>query len=152
MDKKSTEDLENILKSTHPSKIQDYFDNQDDELLDNSFPFGSYVKHILKKNSILMQKVFLDGNISEGYGYKIMSGEKHTNKKDVILRICFAGKLSIDETQKALKLYGFSPLYARIKRDSLIMTLFNNRPESIDDFNNILIQNGFDSLAEVGTL
>lgn len=36
----------------------------------------------------------MKADIPERYGYKLLSGEKHTRQRDVILRICYAAGLS----------------------------------------------------------
>lgn len=65
-----------------------------------------------------VQKMFLQADIPERYGYKLLSGQKHTKQRDVILRICYAAGLSFDETQRALKKYGMVELYSEITRDA----------------------------------
>ena len=49
--------------------------------------------------------VFLKADIPERYGYKLLSGEKHTKQRDVILRICYAAEFTLKETQRALRKY-----------------------------------------------
>ena len=88
--------------------------------------------------------------MSEKYGYKLLSGEKHTKQRDVILRLCYAAELSLEETQKALKLYRMPELYAKIPRDAMIMIAFNERPGSIIDVNSFLKKNGMEILRSSG--
>lgn len=96
--------------------------------------------------------LFLRADIAENYGYKLISGEKHTNQRDVIIRLCYAGEFTFEETQRALKLYGMSPLYARIKRDALLITAFNNRKGNILDLNQYLKENGENPLKNCGNI
>ena len=102
------------------------------------------------KKKLKQQDVFLAADIPEKYGYKLLSGEKHTKQRDVILRLCYAAELNLDETQKALKLYRMPELYAKIQRDALIMIAFNERPGSIIDVNSFLKKNGMDILRPSG--
>ena len=112
--------------------------------------FSFYIKDILSKKGITQQTVFLKADIPERYGYKLLSGEKHTRQRDVILRICYSAELSLDETQRALKKYQMPELYAKIPRDALIMIIFNERPGSIIEVNAILKKNGMEPLRTSG--
>ena len=42
---------------------------------------------------------------STSYGSKIVTMEKHTKDRDLIIRLCLAGHFNWDETNRALKLY-----------------------------------------------
>ncbi|MBP8720835.1 MAG: hypothetical protein KBH72_09315, partial [Lachnospiraceae bacterium] len=84
------------------------------------------------------------------YGYKLLSGEKRTRQRDVILRICYAAKFSLAETQRALKKYEMPELYAKVPRDALLMIAFNERPGSILDVNDLLNQKGLQPLRTSG--
>ena len=105
---------------------------------------------ILRNCFIRQQRVFLDGDIPERYGYKLLSGEKRTRQRDVILRICYATGLTLEETQRALKKYGMPELYAKVKRDAMLMIIFNEHPGSVYDVNSILEKNGMEPLKKTG--
>ena len=64
--------------------------------------------------------------------------------------ICYASELTLEETQKALKLYRMPELYAKIPRDAMIMIAFNERPGSIIDVNSFLKNNGMEILRSSG--
>ena len=83
-------------------------------------------------------------------GYKLLTEEKVTRQRDVILRICYAAMFTIQETQQALEIYRMEKLYAREKRDALIMACFNERPGSIIDLNEMLIRNKMQPLRSSG--
>lgn len=150
MSRKSTQELEKILGSTHVADIGKYLKENSESIITSENEFSVYVKQIIKENDMMLQRVFLDADIPERYGYKLLSGEKKTRQRDVILRICYAGKLSLNETQRALKIYGLPELYAKIPRDAMIMIAFNERPGSIIDVNALLMDNGMDSLRTSG--
>ena len=94
--------------------------------------------------------VFLKADIPERYGYKLLSGEKRTKQRDVILRICYGAELSLEETQSALEKYELPKLYAKIPRDALLMIAFNERPGTVLDVNEILQKNGMSPLRTSG--
>lgn len=148
MEKRPTSDLEKVLKSTHPDDIDSYFEKEEPSFYTGN-SFRDYIKDSIKGKKTL-HEVFYEADVNEGYGYKIISGEKHTNKRDIIIRICAAANLCFEETQTALKLYGMSPLYAKIKRDALLISAINEKL-SISQINRILEKNGFNCLEECGS-
>lgn len=82
--------------------------------------------------------VFLKADIPEKYGYKLLSGEKHTRQRDIILRICYAAELTLEQTQRALRKYEMPQLYAKIPRDAFLMLIFKERPGGIIEVNELL--------------
>ncbi len=150
MPEKMTDDLEKVLGRTHLSEYEDYVKENQESLLSESHSFFSYVRDLLSRKGITQQSVFLKADIPERYGYKLLSGEKHTRQRDVVLRICYAAEFTLQETQRALRKYGMPPLYAKDPRDALLMIIFNERPGSIIDVNTFLKQNDKDPLRTSG--
>ena len=150
METKSTDELEKILGNTHMSDVSDYLESNKESIITNEYAFHDYMHQLIKEKRLRQQDVFLAADIPEKYGYKLLSGEKHTRQRDVILRLCYAAELSLDETQKALKLYRMPELYAKVSRDAIIMIAFNERPGSIIDVNTFLKNNGMDILRPSG--
>ena len=150
MNEKSTIELEQILQSTHSKDFQQYCEKNKECANLEDKTFVEYFKTLFKEKGITQQMVFLKADIPERYGYKLLSGEKHTKQRDVILRICYAAGFTLKETQRALKKYGLPELYAKISRDALLMILFNERPGSIIDVNEVLNKNGMKSLRTSG--
>ncbi|MBQ6349744.1 MAG: hypothetical protein IJI42_02305 [Methanobrevibacter sp.] len=146
--KKTTKELEGILLNTHSANAEQVFKENNYNFVNKTF--SDYFKDLLSRNRISQQKVFIDADISEKYGYKLISGEKHTNQRDTLLRLCYAGKLNVEETNRSLILYGMSPLYARNKRDALLIIAFNDRVGDILDLNEYLIKNGEKPLKNSG--
>ena len=151
MNEKKTEDLSNILKNTHLSDFNNYISENIDSINTEEASFYHYIKGLLKKKNLSEQTVFLNADIPEKYGYKLMSGEKHTKQRDIILRICYASNFTLLETQRALKKYGMPALYSKNKRDALLMIIFNEHPGDIIHINSILKENGTDTLRTCGT-
>lgn len=150
MKEKRTEDLESVLNSTHIDDFNTYRKSNSESMINESNSFFEYMKEIIKEKGLTQQQVFLFADIPERYGYKLLTGEKHTRQRDVILRICYAAELSLAETQRALKKYGMPELYAKIPRDALLMIMFNERPGSIIEVNSYLKQNGMEPLRSSG--
>lgn len=150
MGEKSTKELTDILKKTHISRFEKYCRENRDSIINPETEFSVYMKNIFRSNGLTQQYVFLQADIPERYGYKLLSGEKVTRQRDIILRICYAGKLNLDETQRALKKYGLAALYVKIPRDALLMIAFEQRPGSVIDVNEILIKNKMEPLRTSG--
>ena len=141
MYKKTTKELEDILEHTHPNDIENFVKANEDELLDGDRNFMKYMNEKLREKGLQKQDVLLRADISQGYGYKLLTEEKVTKKRDIILRICYAANFTLKETQQALKIYQMDILYARNPRDALLMTFFNEHPGSIIDINEMLLAN-----------
>ena len=146
MYKLPTNELEKKLESVHPSDINDFYTDNNEELMDGNRDFMNYMNERLKEKGLLKKDVYHKADISLGYGSKLITGEKITKDRDLLLRICYAAGFTLDETQRALRLYPIDILYARNKRDALIITCFNNRPGDIYDLNEILENHGMEPL------
>lgn len=149
---KSTDELEKTLGSTHPKDAAEYLKKNEESLLPEDHAFAEYMREILKEKQLLQQEVFLRADIPERYGYKLISQEKHTKQRDIILRICYASEMTLEETQKALRIYRMPELYAKVSRDALIMIAFNERPGDVIELNQFLKQNGMEPLRSSGTV
>ena len=150
MYKANTDELEEILGRTHPEDIESFYQNHAEELLQGERPFMHYMNERFREKGLQKQDVLLKADIPQGYGYKLLTEEKVTRQRDVILRICYAAMFTIQETQQALEIYRMEKLYAREKRDALIMACFNERPGSIIDLNEMLIRNKMQPLRSSG--
>ena len=130
MNEKSTMELEQILQSTHSKDFQLYCGKNKECVNLEDKAFVEYFKALFKEKGITQQTVFLKADIPERYGYKLLSGEKHTKQRDVILRICYAAEFTL--------------------KDALLMIVFNERPGSIIDVNAVLKKNGMEPLRTSG--
>ena len=150
MQEKDTNELSSTLGRTHLTDYPAFMASNQESMLSESTSFSAYIKNILKSNGLSLQAVFLRADIPERDGYKLLSGEKHTRQRDVILRICYAAELTLEQTQRALHKYELPELYAKIPRDALIMIAFNERPGSILDVNAYLKKNHLEPLRTSG--
>ena len=150
MNPKNTKELVDILGKTHISEFDKFCKEQKDSMDPDEHAFSEYIKGLLKEKKMTQQMVFLKADIPERYGYKLLSGEKHTRQRDVILRICYAAEMTLEETQRALQKYGMPQLYAKILRDALLIIIFNERPGGIIEVNELLSEKGMDLLRTSG--
>ena len=150
MNQKNTKELVDILGKTHISEFDKFCKEQKDSMDPDEHAFSEYIKGLLKEKKMTQQMVFLKADIPERYGYKLLSGEKHTRQRDVLLRICYAAEMTLEETQRALQKYGMPQLYAKIPRDALLIIIFNERPGGIIEVNELLSEKGMDMLRTSG--
>ena len=151
MFEKSTDHLEETLTSGKVS-LDEYWKENASDMLPAGDAFSSYFRETLKRHGNAQNDTFVIADIPERYGYKLVSGEKKTRKRDLILRLCLAGSFSLEETNRALKMYGFSPLYARDRRDAVIITCINTNHCAPDYVNELLQHYRQLPLASCGTL
>ena len=135
----STDNLMNTLTSGSPSEVDNYLH---EHFAKNEPSFVNYIDELIADKGLKRQDIIIRANLSQKYGYKLLSGETHTTDRDKILRICISMEMTLKETQRALKLYGMNELYPKIKRDVLLIVAIGQKNYDIDAINNILIEEG----------
>ena len=151
MTEKPTNELNEILEQTDVNGFEEYYKNNKEHMKDSDRSFYEYFKGVICEKKIKLKNVYLHACVSETYGGKIIRMEdKHTANRDLIIKLCMGGHFTWMETNRVLKLYGFSELYAKVPRDALIMIAINKRKYDIDELNGHLEQNGFEPFAMSG--
>ena len=79
-------------------------------------------------------------------GYQLLNGSKTTKDRDKILGLCIAAGLSIKQTERVLKMSGFSPLYSKVDRDAVILICMNKGLRSVIKVNEELDKRGMPML------
>ena len=147
---KKTSELEKILSNSKLNDYGKYIKNHQADKVEPGESFVVYFKELLQEKNLTQLKVFLRADIPERYGYKILSGEKRTRQRDIILRLCYAADFTVEETQRFLKMYELPTLYAKIPRDALLMICFNEHTKNILEINELLKSHGFEPLRTSG--
>lgn len=130
--------LLDALGKIRPEELPGFLDAHREELLTGPRPFAAYMRETFREKGVLQQNVFLAADLSENYGYKLISEEKHTVNRDTILRLCLAAGFSMPETQEALILYGMAPLYVRFPRDVVFLTAIRHRIRDVHELNALM--------------
>ena len=138
----STDELEKLLNKTDPNKLDTYLKDNRKYFKDEKKGFTYYVKELLADKNRKLKDVYLAAGVSESFGSKILSMEKHTKDRDLILRLCIAGHFNLQEINRALKLYGMTELYAKDPRDACIIVAINHRMYELSDIDELLEQHG----------
>jgi hypothetical protein len=144
MEKDSTTDLLNILKDAGKEDINAF---NRAHLKDHMCSFPAYMDALISLKRLKRQDIFQKADLPQKYGYKLLTGETHTKDRDKLLRIFIAMGMTLKETQRALTLYGFAPLYAKNKRDVVCIIALNKGISSVDTVNEWLSEHGEEELS-----
>ncbi len=147
MEKKPTDELNELLENMKPDQLDAFFKENEQYMADAKKAFYYYMKDVLDEKNIKLKDVYSSAGVTESYGSKIITMEKHTKNRDLIIRFCIAGHFNWDETNRALKLYGMTELYAKDSRDACIIVAINNRIFNLYDINEMLTRQGLEKLA-----
>ncbi len=148
MQKKPTGELNDLLENMKPDQLDDYFKSNEKYMADEKKEFYYYMRDVLDEKNIKLKDVYSFAGVTESYGSKILSMEKHTTNRDLIIRLCIAGHFNWDETNRALKLYGMNELYAKDPRDAVLIVAINNRKYDLYDIDELLLEHGLEKLTE----
>lgn len=146
MHEKSTDEVEKLLERMKPNQLDDFYKANSKHMADAKKAFYYYIKDIAEAKNVLLKDMYIFAGVSESYGEKIIRMEKHTKNRDLIIRLCIAGHFSLLEINRALKLYGMNPLYAKDKRDACLIVAINNRIYDLYALDELLENQGFTKL------
>ena len=120
--------------------------------MDNSFlsvEVGRDLTALIKRAKIKKNKLCLEADIHENYCYQIMTGTRYP-RREVLLSILLALRLSYEEANEFLRNHGYSPLYIRRKFDAaVIYSLVHHW--SVIQCNELLEKNGLPPLKKEAT-
>lgn len=82
---------------------------------------ADYLNELLIKYDGHKPKIAQRGALDEGYMYQMFNGIRTTPSRDKLLRLAFGFPLTLEETQRLLRLGECGELYVRRKRDAYLM-------------------------------
>ena len=155
MQEKRTDELDELLETMKPEQLGDYYKDNKKYMADDKKTFSYYMKDVLANKNLMctnrkicLKDIYSIASVSESYGEKILNMEKHTKNRDLILRFCIAGHFLLDEVNRALKLYGMNPLYAKDKRDACFIVAINNRKYELFEIDDMLERQGLKKISK----
>lgn len=99
--------------------------NKPAEFLERSFEsskdLGAFLTAKLDEKGLKKAPVIRDAQIGETYAYQIFSGTRNKPDRNYILALCIAMGLDAHETRRALCLGNVGDLYAKNRRDAIIL-------------------------------
>lgn len=136
---KTTDELMNEIKS---KRLDRYLEANSSEFTE--ITLHEYICNIIKEKGLQKSKVVARSGLNRIYAYQIFAG-KRMPSRDKLLAVGFGLQLDLDGMDKLLRQAGYSPLYARNKRDSVIIYAVINK-KSIFAVNEMLFDNNFEIL------
>lgn len=130
-----TDKFENELKKVNDDKkLKEYLSKL------NKLEAGVFLQKLLDEKGKTVKYISDHGNVSESLIYKFISGERGMGREKMLIIACSIG-LSVEETNKLLKMSGHNKLYAKDKRDSLLIYALENK-KSVEEIIELLEENG----------
>jgi len=127
MKKKNTNDLQQDLTSAPDltrflKEHNEYFVNE---------TFAELLQSMFQKSGLSKAALAKRAGTSEVYLYQIFSGGR-TPSRDRTLCLCFGMSASLEETQELLRRSGFAQLYAKNRRDAIIIYGLSHKMDLIE--------------------
>ncbi|MGL4453149.1 MAG: hypothetical protein ACRCTZ_18460 [Sarcina sp.] len=114
-----TKDLESLLNATNNlNELTNLINKKKDSIDTLNFP--NYFSNLCKEKKLKKGEIINNSTISRSYCYEILRGYKIPDRDNAI-KLCIAANLTIEETNRVLKLTNNSILYPKISRDMFIM-------------------------------
>ena len=137
-----TGDLMNRLTSTESHEELDQYLEQ----IRDKYPkdLSSYIKVILAEKGMSIADMQKRSCIDRTYIYQIMDGSKRPGR-DKIIAMAVACRMTLPECQRALEIAQEGILYAKSRRDSVVIYAINNKMD-IMGLNGLLEQYGLQPL------
>lgn len=145
----STNELLDIMSKTKKADLASCLAKYSDDFVGDRI-FTEYMRGIFEKKKVSQQDIFRKAEVPEKYGYRLISGERVTRQRDIILRLCIAAGLTLKETQQALKYYHMPELYARFPRDAVLIIALNNKVRDVSEVDELLAARQMEKLTRCG--
>lgn len=88
--------------------------------------FSEYIGLLSREKGMAPIQIIKNAQIDRVYGHQLFNGIRKPSR-DKVLQLAFGFGLSLEETQKLLRMADKSSLYPKIKRDAAIIYGLNNR-------------------------
>lgn len=111
---KKTEELEEILtkaKHEHMSEILNGYDN---------LTLTDYLNRLMIDKNLEKSDIIKNAMLHRTYGYQIFQGIRQAGR-DKIIQLTIGMNCDLDETNRVLTLAGHNRLYAKNKRDAVLI-------------------------------
>ena len=113
---KKTTDLMNELN--HTSHIDQYLKDNEEYIIDQTL--SNFICNLLEAKNLTKADIIKKADINDIYGYQILSGRRKPSRNKLIC-LCVGAEFTLEETNEILTIGEFSPLFPKLKRDSIII-------------------------------
>lgn len=107
--------LNRIFKT---SELNGFLSENESALKTLSLP--EYLELLCSRKDMIRERVIKQSGIERSFGHQIFRGSRSASRDNVI-RLAYGFGLTVEETQELLKVARKAPLYAKIKRDAVIL-------------------------------
>lgn len=132
---KKTDELLKILNDSHD--IDGVLQDHEEEFIQVSI--SQYLTALIEQKNLVKSDVIKRSGIDRVYGYQILNGTR-TPSRDKLIQLSFGMQLGFRETQRLLAYNGFAQLYAKNRRDSIIIFAIKEK-KSVIELNLLLDKN-----------
>lgn len=122
-----TEELLRLLRRAN--SFEQFWQENGDKLTDIRLP--EMFALLLDAHQLTRQQVIEGANLERSSGYQIFCGTRHP-RRDTLLRIAIAMRLMLNETQQLLRVAQLGELYAKNRRDAVIIYCLEHRLDLIE--------------------
>lgn len=123
----STDELFTLIQETR--SLESYLDSTDASLPPVSTP--AYLSQLLKEHKLTKRTVIQEAGLERSTGYMIFLGKRNP-KRNTLLSIALAMQLTLQETQRLLKIAQRGELYPKSRRDAAIVYCIHHHLKPID--------------------
>ncbi len=102
----------------------EFFEDNAKNFLD--VPLCIYLKTLIEEKGFTKAGVIRDSGINRRFFFDILAGKRHPTR-NYVLRILIALQIPLKNVQWLLRATGYAQLYARDRRDSLIIYCINHK-------------------------
>ena len=120
--------LKRLQNSKDLAELSNYICNIDGSSSDS---LSEHLKQLMKEKNINASELIKRSRIERTYCYQILNGRKKPGR-DKIIAIALALSLSVDETQRVLRIAKEGDLYAKDKRDCILIFALNHKYNLLD--------------------
>ena len=122
--------------------ITELFEENSKDFL--SVPLNRYLKTLIDKKGITKAQMIRESGINRRFFYDILSGKRKPTR-NYILRFVLVLKMPLKNVQWLLRATGYAQLYARDRRDSVIIYGINHQ-NNVKECNDMLEKIGFEKI------
>ena len=137
-----TETKELLEKLGNKKSLTAIFD--ENKSLFSDMSIGEYIAAEIDRRGITKTKVIKASGINKRFFFDILSGKKNPSRR-YIIRLFLAMQLNLNDIQWYLRATDYPQLYARNKRDAVIIYCINHKL-SVDECNRMLNNVGLENL------
>lgn len=119
---KETKELLDELKGKNID-INTYLESNSDSLIEINLK--KFWNDVVNNSGMSKSDIINKSDLGYVYFYDVINGRKIPST-DKIVRLALAMKMTLEQCQTALKYSGKSPLYPRLKRDSILIFAINH--------------------------